>query len=140
MSGNRLEIRPFQVEDEQEAARLEAVCVAVGDDLVVVIGGGARYHVGAAALAISVPGATDPARKTSSSSLMSVPGHKEEDLARTASLRLSRALGKTVVVTAGIHDDAITPERIACYLRLHERLVETIERAYQSRSPGPGSA
>lgn len=134
MRSSRLESRSFQVEDEREAARLEAVCVSIGEDLVVVIGGGARYHVGAAALALSVPSQTDPARRTSSSSLLGVPGHREEDLARAASLHLSRTLGTTVVVTAGIHDDGITPERIACYLRLHERLVEEIARAYAPRA------
>jgi hypothetical protein len=135
-----LEIRRFEVEDERASARLEAACVACGDDLVVVIGGGERYHVGAAALAVSVPSPADPGRRTSSGSLMTVPGHKEEDLARAASLRLSRVLGRTAVVTVGIHDDGITPGRIAIYLELHERLVEIIANAYVSPTTDPDRA
>ncbi len=139
MSKHELEVRRFLVEDDGGAARLEAVCVACGDDLVVVIGGGERYHVGAAALAVSVPSAADPSRRTSSSSLITVPGHKEEDLARAAGLRLSRALGRTVVVTVGIHDDAITPERIGHYVELFGRLVDAIVREHAAGAGGEPS-
>jgi len=92
--------------------------------------------VGAAALAISVSSVADPAHRTSSSYLVSVPGHKEEDLARTGSIRLARALGTSVVVTAGVHEDRIAPDRIAVYLGLHERLMDLIARAYQGLGPG----
>jgi len=136
MSSNALEVRRFEVLDQDTSARLEAVCVACGEDLVVVIGGGEKYHVGAAALAISVRSVADPAHRTSSSSLVSVPGHKEEDLARTSSIRLSRALGTSVVVTAGVHEDRIAPDRIAVYLGLSERLVDLIARAYQGLGSG----
>ena len=123
-----LGIRRCAVEDAASSTRLEAVCVPCGDDLVVVVCGGERYHVGAAALAISIPSLKDPATRTSSSSLVSVPGHKEEDLARDGSLALSRALERNVVMTVGIHDDGITKERIRGYVELFGRLVDEIAR------------
>jgi hypothetical protein len=123
-----LDIRRCAVEDDRSSTRLEAVCVSCGEDLVVVVGGGARYHVGAAALAISMASLKDPSTRTNSSSLVSVPGHKEEDLARDGSLALSRALERNVVMTVGIHDEAITKERIRGYLELFGRLVEEIAR------------
>lgn len=126
------------VEAADGEARLEAACVSVGADLVVVVGGGARPHVGAAALAISLPSLKDPARPTESSSLLSVPGHKEEDLARAGALRLARALRRNVVVTVGIHDDAIPRARIGVYLELFERLVDAIV-AEHAPSAGRGS-
>jgi hypothetical protein len=122
-----LAVRRCRVEDASEGAWLEAACVTVGDDLVVVVGGGQRPHVGAAALAISVPGAANSSAPTCSSYLSSVPGHKEEDLARDGALRLSRALRRSVVVTVGIHDDAISRARIALYLDLFGRLLEAVE-------------
>ncbi|HET6411205.1 MAG TPA: hypothetical protein VFG53_04030 [Anaeromyxobacter sp.] len=132
MSNRVLEVRRFEVEDSETRARLEAVCVACGEDLVVVVGGGERYHVGAVALALSVESVAPPLHRTNSSYLLSVPGHKEEDLARAGSLRLSRALGKSVVVTAGVHEDRIAPERIALYQELHERLIDLIARAFEA--------
>ena len=135
-AGRGLEVRRLHVESGggEEAAgeggaapvRLDAVCVACGDDLVVVVGGGERHHVGAAALAISIPSIKDPARPTNSSYLVSVPGHKEEDLARSGSLALSRALRTNVVVTVGIHDDGISPARIQEYVTLFRRLMDAV--------------
>jgi hypothetical protein len=126
MAGTSLGVRRVQVEDAASGAHLEAVCVSAGPDLVVAVGGGERPHVGAAALGLSLPSLKDPARLTQSSSLLSVPGHKEEDLARRAALELARRLARNVVVTVGIHDDAITPERIAAYVALFERLLDEI--------------
>lgn len=133
-----LAVRRNQVEDG--ALRLEALCVSAGSDLVVVVGGGERPHVGAAALALSLPSLKDPSRLTHSSSLLAVPGHKEEDLARDGALRLSRALARNVVVTVGIHDDAIAKERIAAYVALFARLVDAIVADQRSASgpPPPG--
>jgi hypothetical protein len=128
-----LEVRRNEVLDEATGARLEAVCVSAGADLVVAVGGGERPHVGAAALALSLPSLKDPARLTNSTSLLAVPGHKEEELAREGALRLSRALARNVVVTVGIHDDGISAERIAAYVALFARLVDEIA-ADQRRS------
>jgi len=117
---------------EVEAAgglRLEAVCVECGPDLVVVVGGGARPHVGASALALSLPSLKDPSRLTQSSCLASVPGHKEEGLARDGALRLAALLERTVVMTVGIHDDGLDRAGIEAYLALFDRLLERVAEA-----------
>jgi gallate decarboxylase subunit D len=131
----RLEVRRCAVEDPATSTRLEAVCVACGGDLVVVVCGGAGYHVGAAALAISIPSIKDPATLTNSSYLVSVPGHKEEALARDGSLELSRALERNVVVTVGIHDDLIAKDRIQGYVELFRKLMAEIVRDQQISGP-----
>jgi hypothetical protein len=136
MAAGTLEVRRCAVEDAATATRLEAVCVACGGDLVVIIGGGARYHVGAAALALSLPSLKDPSTPATSSYLVAVPGHKEEELARDGALRLARALRRHVVMTVGIHDDDITRERIAGYVALFERLVDEIARVERARGDG----
>jgi gallate decarboxylase subunit D len=133
-----LETRRCAVEDAASGARLEAVCVSCGRDLVVVVGGGAAYHVGATALALSLPSIQDPAHLTNSSYLAAVPGHKEEDLARDGSLRLSKALSRTVVVTVGIHEDGMSTDRIRRYVALFDRLVDAIV-ADQQAAQGAGT-
>jgi gallate decarboxylase subunit D len=130
MSDAELMVRRFQVEGTG-SSRLDAVCVSCGADLVVVVGGGGRPHVGSVALGISLASLKDPAQRTQSSYLLAVPGHKEEDLARTASQRLTRELRRSVVVTVGIHEDDITQPRIQEYLALFAELVDRIIAAYR---------
>lgn len=135
-------VRRCRVEDAAARAFLEAACVSVGGDLVVVVGGGQRPHIGAAALAVSAQSAADPSARTVSSCLCSVPGHKEEDLARDGALCLARALRRQVVVTVGIHDDAISKGRVALYQDLFARLLDQVVALHEAASAAqePGSA
>lgn len=111
--------------------RLEAVAVWCGPDLVVCVGGGSRYHVGAAATATVLPSLKDSRRLTSSASVITVPGHKEDEIARAAALRLARALHCTVTVTAGIHIDNASPEDIAALVADFEALIDRLLTALQ---------
>lgn len=124
--GSCLESRRSRADDPATGLSLEAVSVTVGRDLVVVVAGGTGYHVGASALAISIPQLKDPSRRTNSSYLAAVPGHKEEQLARDGALRLSRELARNVVMTVGIHDDGASRARIEGYVALFQRLLDEI--------------
>ena len=83
-----------------------------GPDLVVTIGGGMRAHVGAVAVAQPRPSLKGDGRVSSTASVIALLGHKEDELARWAALLLAAELNTTVVVTAGLHVDAATPEQI----------------------------
>jgi gallate decarboxylase subunit D len=125
-----METSHFSINDPDSLQTIEAICIACGEDLVVVVGGGERHHIGAVALSISMPSLKDPHKLTNSSYLTPVPGHKEEDLARQGSLRLSKRLHKNVLLSVGIHDDGITREGIQRYIDLFNRLIEDILAAY----------
>ncbi|MGE5674483.1 MAG: hypothetical protein ACM3XM_11480 [Mycobacterium leprae] len=81
----------------------------VGADLVVTIGGGTRAHVGAVAVAQPRPSLKGDGQVSASASVITLLGHKEDELARWAALYLAAQLNTTVVVTAGIHVDDATP-------------------------------
>ena len=117
----------FYREEEEAGHRyLEASVAMVGDDLVVAVGGGERPHVGCAVLATPYP-AKDPARGWSAScSVLTIPPHKEEPIARGIAKRLAVDLGRVTVVTAGVHDDNIDPAGITAYLTLGEKLGESL--------------
>jgi gallate decarboxylase subunit D len=132
METDRLKVKRFRVDDDEGPAQLEAVSVACGHDLILVVGGGEKHHIGATALSLSMPSLKNPEVLTNSSYLVPVPGHKEENLARDGSLRLSRALKRNVVVTVGIHDERITKHGIKRYLELFDRLLEDVIRAEQA--------
>ena len=125
-----MDVRLFEVPAPQAEYKIKAVCVSCGDDLVVVVGGGSRYHLGSLGLTISMPSIKDPAKLTNSTYQVPVPGHKEESLAREASCKLSKFLSKNVVVTVGIHTDEISKELIRAYVDQFNNLIDLICEAY----------
>lgn len=133
MQPGKMDIQWFEVVFNDAQDRIEAVCVACGDDLIVVVGGGTHYHCGTVALTISMPSIKDPQKKTNSTYQVPVPGHKEEALAREGSLILSRSLERNVVMSVGIHVDQISKDGIGEYVEQFYRLVDRIGTAYQEK-------
>ncbi len=125
-----LALRRFEIGIEGSQNKIEAVCVECGVDLIVVVGGGERYHCGALALTISMPSLKDPQKLTNSTYQVPVPGHKEEALAREGSLILARAVQRNVVMSVGIHVDDLPKERIPYIIDQFYKLVEIIRVAY----------
>ncbi len=101
---------------------LEAVSVPMGNDLCLVITGGDRPHLGAVALAQARPSLQDSSKVSASTSVLTVLGHKEDILARTAAQCLAAGLNRTVVVCCGIHVDAILPDELHFVEEAIERL------------------
>jgi hypothetical protein len=95
---------------------IELRAVEVGDGLLVAITGG-KAHIGAAAVGISYG-------SLATSSVITVPGHRDDRVAKDAAEKLSKASGKTVVVVAGIHYNDMSREEIGDALRLCDELVE----------------
>ncbi len=105
---------------------LEARASRLGEDLVVAVGGGERPHVGCAVLAVSRPSTANPSQRSVSTSVLTLPPHKEEGIARPIAEHLARVLGGVVVVAAGVHDDDLGPAGIADYLTLAQELARRL--------------
>lgn len=105
MADNGCNMRMLQEACGIEAARVEAAAIISGEDIVLVIGGGTKHHIGAVSLALPRPSLADPAKVSASASVLCVTGHKEDELARSAALAMATALNRTVTVVAGIHID-----------------------------------
>lgn len=133
MNEGAMTIRQFDIELQGFDSKIEAVCVECGVDLIIIVGGGTRYHCGTVALTISMPSIKDPKKLTNSTYQVPVPGHKEEALAREGSLLLSRALQRNVVMSVGIHVDNIAKDRIQYFVDQFYALVNEIRAAYQNR-------
>lgn len=126
-----------QTENIQEswgegAHRVEASAFICGKDIVVVIEGGTRYHIGAVSLAIPRLSLSDSARVSASASVLCVTGHKEDELARNISLQIASALNCVVTVVAGVHIDEANAMDISKILdnctQVVSNLVERLKR------------
>jgi hypothetical protein len=119
-----------RVQDEDSGRILEAMVVAAGADLVVVVGGGERPHVGCVVLAQPYRSKRRPGSWSASCSVLTIPPHKEEPIARGIAARLASALGRVAVVSAGVHDKHLDTEGVTIYLRLGEELGEKLVAAF----------
>lgn len=86
---------------------VEAVVVKCGNDLNVTIGGGDKYHIGAVAIAVPRFEYKQLKKRTSSTSVICVQGHREDELSYRAAKYLSTELDCVVTVSIGIHIDNI---------------------------------
>lgn len=119
---------------------LATACFA-GDDVVVTIGGGQKPHVGCVVIAQPHPSAADPTLQSCTSSVISIPPHREESIARHVAETLARTLGVVVVVAAGVHSDGLTRGGIATFLRLGRRLArELAQKLLQAEAGAPRRA
>jgi hypothetical protein len=115
-----------RVEEGPDQRYLAARVAVVGEDLVVAVGGGQRPHVGCVVLATPYPAKHGVGEWSASCSVLTIPPHKEEPIARGIAVALAAGLGRVTVVTAGVHDDTIDGDGIRTYLRLGEQLAETL--------------
>jgi len=93
--------------------RVYAIAVVPDQGVIVHLLGGEVSHVGAVALGIPRPSLQDPARLSATSSVITVVGHKEDEIAKPLADEIARTIGRTAVVVAGIHAEGASPEEVA---------------------------
>jgi hypothetical protein len=106
--------------------RVSARVVEMGADCVVLLWGGTRPHVGAIGIAQWHPGPRDHGVPSTTSSVFTLPGHKEDAVAKAMSLDLARRLGRNTVVVAGMHWDDLDERGIVDVTALCERITRDI--------------
>jgi hypothetical protein len=108
--------------------RIEALVQEIGEDLLVSMWGGTRPHIGAVGIAVPRPSLADAARFSATSSNFTFTGHKEDRLVKEVSEVIAATLHKNVVVTAGIHWDALKPRELGVVQELALQLAHKICR------------
>lgn len=92
----------------------------IGNDYLVTLTGG-KEHVGAVAI-----GFFDEKSQRTSSSVITIPGHREEQLALKGARQVSIATKKTTIFIAGIHKDNINREDIKNIVSVACEMVEDL--------------
>ena len=115
---------------------LSASVMRVGEDVVVVIWGGEKPHVGAVALAQPRKSLRDAEKMSATASVLSIVGHKEDAVVKSVSERLAAAAGSPVVVSAGMHWDGLQTKDIKQVLKNVELLTAMVEKYLSSFTAG----
>ena len=92
----------------------------VGDDVLAVIHGGEKPHIGCSVLSVPRPSLTGDGNISCTSSVINVTGHKDEYICRMVSESIASALGMTAVCSGGVHIDNISEEEI-------REIIETVK-------------
>lgn len=84
----------------------------LGDDLLVVVKGGDKPHIGTAVLAVPRPSLTGDGSVSTTSSVLNISGHKDETICRILAEKASKKYGVTVACIGGFHIDGINAGQI----------------------------
>lgn len=111
---------------------VQALVVCCGNDLNVTIGGGEKYHIGAAAVAVPRLEYKNGSKRTASTSVICVQGHREDEVTYKAAKYLATTLDCTVTVTMGVHINDITKNEFSEISnninKLLDNIIEQINR------------
>ena len=114
-------MREVSVEDGKYS--VSARVIRSGKDVSLTISGGEAPHIGASALAIPRPSLSDPEKISASTSVICVPGHKEDEVARKAAECIAASQNCVANVCIGVHIDHANREEL---LRLKQNLDKLI--------------
>ena len=116
----------FHVHTNEGAYDISASVKLIGPDVLVAIWGGEKPHIGAVAMAQPRPSLKDPGVTSSTASVFSYVGHKEDEIAKSAAEILAASLKTRVVVTAGIHWDNLSSAGIQRVIQNSQILLDLI--------------
>lgn len=97
---------------ENGRVKITIKTVEMGNDLCVVISGGDVPHLGSVSLSVARPSLADNKFLSSTTSMINITGHKDDEVAKPVSEILASALNKNVAVACGIHIGNITLKEI----------------------------
>lgn len=123
-------MQSFKLSEGTGKCIVEAIVAMCGNDLNVTIGGGEKYHIGAVAIAVPRNEFKEGKKRTASTSVICVQGHREDELSYKSAKYLATELDCIVTVTIGVHIDNILQDEFQAILdnveKLLIRIVNTI--------------
>ncbi len=124
-------MQQFKLSIQEGDYPIHSISIVIGEDLLTAFWGGTTPHIGAVAVALPRPSGGDPTVTSSTASVITLLGHKEDAIVKMASERLSARLEKNVVAVAGIHWDHLEDDGIAEIIDNCERLTKMIGDAVE---------
>ncbi|AKX92929.1 hypothetical protein [Neomoorella thermoacetica] len=121
--------------------RVSCRVFVTGEGLIAHLLGGEKPHVGAVALGIPRPSLRGEGA-SATTSVLTLTGHKDDEVARPAATTLAAACQAPVVVVAGIHLDGATPGELVQLQENARRAVAGVLKYLKGvrRTPGPSGS
>ena len=113
-------------EKMQERLNIRMEAVSMGDDYCLIITGGDRPHLGAVALSTPRPSLSDPGKISASTSVLTLVGHKEDEVARKIAHQFAARLNCHVVVACGVHLEQVTRDELIIMEQMMTELAEEL--------------
>ncbi|HHX50678.1 MAG TPA: hypothetical protein GX711_04500, partial [Clostridia bacterium] len=76
--------------------------------------------------AVPRPSLKDPSKTSATTSVITLMGHKDDEIAKPSAERLARELEQPVALVAGVHLESPTPEEINTVIDLATELLDEI--------------
>lgn len=106
------------------------VSFIIGKDLCVIVSGGDKPHIGCVTLSIPSISLQDSRKISSTTSILNLVGHKDEEVARYISSKISSKLNVNVVTVCGIHVNNIQAKEIDLIIKTADEISERILKIY----------
>lgn len=119
-------MQSFKLSEGTGKCIVEAITVMCGKDLNVTIGGGEKYHIGAVAIAVPRNEFKEGKKRTASTSVICVQGHREDELSYKCAKYLATELDCVVIVTIGAHIDNISQDEFQEILDNVNKILEKV--------------
>ena len=113
------------ITEKHDSFEINAAVHLMGRDVLVVLFGG-MLHIGAIGIGQPGPSLKDEGRISSTGSVFTFPGHKEDVIAKSMSEELARRLNRKAVVVAGIHWDKLITEELDVIMGICNKITEKI--------------
>lgn len=111
---------------KRERVNITMQPIEMGDDLCIIITGGSKPHIGCVTLSTPRESLSDKSITSATTSILNLVGHKDDEVAKYVSNKLSAALNKNVAVCCGIHIDNIKEYEISAVMEISEELTEML--------------
>jgi len=130
----------IKLEEGEGRTKLYLIAVFSGDDLIIVIFGGDRPHVGS--VSVAYPPFTDEEKKKGKDGVVlntiPLPGHKDYVVSEMVAEKVSRVLGRVVVVSVVIHIEKASKAEIEEVLKNSEKLADSFLNTAKSEGAYKG--
>lgn len=123
MPDKRAKIPLWQRQEGEGRCQILLTLQDTGNGINGLLIGGEEPHIGGVVLALPRPSLRGEGW-SADVYITPVPGHKDVEVARTVAAALAREFRCTVVVTAGIHSDHLSPEELNQMIRHCETLTQ----------------
>ena len=119
--------------ENKNGYRLQGTLLFLDNDDVIIVVTGGKDHIGAVSLAVPRPSLQDQNCLSATSSILSMLGHKEDELVKYVGEKVASATGRTVVVIAGVHYDDLPLADLAVIRELWVSLTESLTTTIKTK-------